>query len=142
MTPVSARFATRNARSNAARSAVDPASSFLPISASETPSCAASAATTSSASRASRASGVSAAAREDAAAAARARESAAERSSPPTKRFVESVSRARFPARRPDELYDPLRDAQEQRWRKADWRAMQKRAKQYARMQDSMDDEE
>ena len=43
---------------------------------------------------------------------------------------------ARFPARRPDELYDPLRDAQEQRWRKADWRAMQKRAKQDARMQD------
>ena len=40
---------------------------------------------------------------------------------------------ARFPARRPDELYDPLRDAQEQRWRKADWRAMQKRAKQDAR---------
>ena len=43
---------------------------------------------------------------------------------------------ARFPARRPDELYDPLRDAQEQRWRKADWRAMQKRAKQDARIQD------
>ena len=95
-------MATRNARSIAARSPVEPESSLLPISATETPSCAASAATTSSASRASQASGVSAAARESAAAAARARGSddASPPPPPPPPPSPSKRSRTRFPARR------------------------------------------
>ena len=36
---------------------------------------------------------------------------------------------AKYPATRAGEIVDPVRDAQEQRWRKADWRAKQARQK-------------
>ena len=34
---------------------------------------------------------------------------------------------SRYPANRAGEIVDPLHDAQEQRWRKADWRAKKAR---------------